>query len=162
MKWQKFTEISEVLSSIGIVITLIYLAIQSQQTTASIDANSRAAAASLEQSVLAAQINNPEIWARQYSADLSPDEKAYFHAWLLQFFGMRQLDWANYQSGALDAHSWEVNAHSIEIVLSNGNFRRWWENYGRATFDSSLAADVDARIARTAIVTENVMVTSFD
>jgi len=162
MKWEKISAIAEISSSIAILITLIYLAIQTQQTTAAIQANSRAATANLEDSVLSAQTNNPEIWVRSYSTDLHPEEKAYFHAWLVQFFRLRQLDWANYQSGALDARSWEANAQSIEFVLANPNFRRWWMNWGRDSMDPALAAHVDARIANTEVATELDMVSSFD
>lgn len=162
MKWERVSSVAEILSSVAIVATLIYLVVQTQQNTLATQANSRQATASLVMSALSTQTENPEIWVRQYEPDLRSEEKAYFHAWLVQFFVLRQLDWTNYRNGTLDEASWESNARSIEPVLANPTFRRWWRNFGRSQFDPSLVQYVDTRIKDSELNSDNPMVTSFD
>jgi hypothetical protein len=106
VNWTKLSAIAEILSSVAIVVTLIYLAIQTQQNTDTLQANGRQATAGLEMQLLLNQADHPEIWARQHLDNLTDTELAHINSWMVAFFRMRELDWLNYRNGVIGEEEW--------------------------------------------------------
>lgn len=60
MKIEKIAATSEIISSVAIVVTLIYLSIQTQQTNSALLANSRQTTMMADVELITTIINNPE------------------------------------------------------------------------------------------------------
>jgi hypothetical protein len=63
MKLEKIAPLAELISSVAIVVTLIYLAIQTQQTNNALLANSRQATLMADITLISTLITNPEFAA---------------------------------------------------------------------------------------------------
>jgi hypothetical protein len=162
MKLEKLAAIGEIVSSVAIVATLAYLAIQTRQNTAAIQANGRQATTGIEIQLLLSQTERPDMWARQTAPDLTDEEKAYFTAWMVAFFRLRELDWFNYQRGVLDDVQWQSYRSAIGSVLATERSRKWWDSFATAGFNQAFVADVYAKIAESPATTENNMLTPYD
>jgi uncharacterized membrane protein YkgB len=62
-RWTKLSAVSEIVSSIAILVTLGYLAIQIQQTNESLLADSRQATMTADVEIISALISNPEAFS---------------------------------------------------------------------------------------------------
>ncbi len=82
MNWTKWSAISEIGSSIAILVTLGYLAVQTQQSTIAINAESRTALWELQIGALDHLIQNPSIvtsWDQPES--LTDEQKVVLSNW---------------------------------------------------------------------------------
>lgn len=66
MNLTKLSAVTEIVSSIAIVITLIYLTVQTQQNTEALHANSRQATIAADIEFLTTLMDNPEIEVNVY------------------------------------------------------------------------------------------------
>ena len=127
MNWTKWSAISEIVSSIAIVVTLVYLAIQVQQSTVSLNAESRTNLYDIQWRVLDHQINKPEIRA-SFTQDepLTDEQKIVLNAFLFEFFGQREFMWLQYQSGIVDEQTMETLISDVVSFLDTPRIRDWW------------------------------------
>lgn len=110
MNWTKVSAIAEILSSIAILITLIYLSIQVQQNTASIISSSR-------QQTLNADMQLFRMIADYPEADLGTakrDGKEGVHQRMVDYALIRSREyiWLQHQDGMLDEET-------LDSYLSN-------------------------------------------
>ena len=106
--------VAEIVSSIAIVATLAYLAIQSQQTNSALLANSRAA-------TMTADVN---LMIAGFARDPDGERGGYFAA----FFRIREFAWFQYQNGVLDQATWESYIGPVpDMFRESSEVRSWWE-----------------------------------
>jgi hypothetical protein len=75
MNWAKLSGIAEILSSIAVLVTLVYLTIQIRQNTEALQANSRDAALENSTNALYLQVNEPELVLSRTKPHLSDTER---------------------------------------------------------------------------------------
>lgn len=160
MNWTKLSAVAELLSSVAIVVTLVYLAVQTRQNTEAIQANGRQTTASLEMELLLNQADHPEIWARQHLENLSDVELTHMNSWMVAFFRMRELDWFNYRNGVIGEDEWTSYRQSIHSVLSTDRARVWWSNMSR-NYSPGFAALVTETIKETPTIQTNNILDAF-
>ena len=121
-RWTKLSAISEIVSSVAVLVTLIYLAIQTQQTNEALIANSRQATMTADVEIVGALISNPEAFAnlRKPYSELTLAEQGQTANVLAGLLRIREFAWFQYKSGVLD----EVTLRSYLAPLA-----RWlkWE-----------------------------------
>ncbi len=102
--WAKFSAISEIVSSIAVVVTLIYLAIQTQQTNDALLASSREATMTADVEIIGAMIANPEAFANLHKphSELTLSEQQQTANVLAGLLRIREFAWFQYKSGVLD------------------------------------------------------------
>ena len=149
--WTKWSAIAEIASSIAIVSTLIYLAIQTQQNAGAILANSRNALISNEISINQQIIENPSIFAYRYKSDLTLEEQIQLEVWLIQLVRTREHQWLQYQDGLLDEQIWDAYANALPVILSFPIERAWWNQFKYSYFDNGFADAVDRLLEDTPI-----------
>ena len=159
MNWTKASAIAEITSSVAILATLLFLAIQTQQNSAAIQASVRDAGTT---DLLLSQMENPSIWAESHNLSYTDDQKVYFNAWLVAFFSVRESDWLNYQSGTLDERSWTGSLNAIRQVMSTPMFRVWWGNFAADVYDDEFRQLVEGIIAEGPPRTDNNILRTFD
>ena len=129
MRLDKVAAVAEIVSSIAIVITLAYLAIQSQQTNAALFATSRQATMNADVALIIANLD-PEIAAatdtsRPYS-ELTEVEARIASNFLAAFFRVREFAWIQYKSGILDKATWDSYiAPATRFLRRPGAHQAW-------------------------------------
>jgi len=107
-QWSKLSSIAEIISSIAIVITLVYLAIQTSQNTSAIQASSRQESLNNELWYLEIQINNPwMIRGTDEDKNLSKDQINQLRNMSIALFRMRENLFFQYKNGVIDKESWQ-------------------------------------------------------
>jgi hypothetical protein len=139
MKLEKLSAWSEIISSVAILITLIYLAIQTGQNAEQTRQNAEAIKASTRQQMLGTDMaflrdifNDPEITTLQYKPDLTDPEKAKVAAQYTMFLRQRENNWIQFQNGALDELTWNSMKSTINVIAHQPNFRIYWGNLTRS------------------------------
>lgn len=144
---------SQIVGSIAIVVSLVYLAAQVRQ-------NTRATQSATYQSVVSKSLEiltpmysedgNVELWLRATAAeaDLSPVEQMRFHFLMLAVF--RHFDNLHYQHkhGAIESEQWQGYAHLLDGYLALPGVAAWWAS-NSAGFSASFKRQVSASSSRT-------------
>ncbi len=118
MNWTMLSVIAEILSSAAVLVTLIYLAIQTRQNADAIQANTRQAILDADQQFIMAVMASPELDAIFFKPDLTDDEKVRLSTFLLTHVRVRENDWFQYQAGVLDHVSWgQKNSSSVDLAV---------------------------------------------
>ncbi|NIR50921.1 hypothetical protein GWN28_21770 [candidate division KSB1 bacterium] len=148
--WAKFSANSEIVSSIAVVVTLIYLAIQTQQTNEALLASSREATMTADVEIVSALISNPQAFANLHEprSELSLSEQPQTANVLVGLLRIREFAWFQYKNGVLD----ETTLRSYLAPLT-----RWlqWEgakptwNLFSQEIDPEFVAYVDQILADT-------------
>jgi len=129
MNWTKTSAIAEILSSIAILVTLVYLTIEIAQNKAILQANSRQAQQASDSESLSQVLDAPELWLNLSNPNMTDSEKVRLSAYLISFVVRRQTAWLQFQAGAIDEATWAGNQFGLLDVLSYSESRKWWSFY---------------------------------
>jgi hypothetical protein len=144
MKLEKLSAISELVSSIAIIATLVYLAIETRQNTLATQASVRQAMLAEDRELLFKAMEYPFI-ARNQVPDLASDEAYQAGAWILAFLRSRESFWLHYQNGTIDEETWLSYRAPILDLLSNDFPRVFWVARTRqGEFSDGFVAEVEA------------------
>ncbi len=128
MNWTKASAVAEILSSVAILITLLYLVIEIGQNTEALQATSRDASLEGDIQRLFQAVNTPEIWLNSVNPNMTDAEKVTQSAYLFTLYRLRERDWLQYQAGAMDAETWRSYQIGLIGNLQYSEVRKWW-NY---------------------------------
>ena len=145
MNWTKWASIAEIISSVAILVTLLYLAIQTEQNTDAINSQSR-------QSLAESAVFEQTIWM-QYpqlsrfivdsSIELTFEQKVQLDSMMLMSISRREFAYRQYQAGVLDENVWNQEAEIIALLLGTERTRSWWNAIGKSGFEADFAKVVD-------------------
>ncbi len=143
MNWTKASAVAEILSSVAILITLLYLVIEIGQNTEALEASSRQAALEGDVQHLYQGVATPELWQAYVKPNLTEVEKIRLSGYLFAFLRMRERDWLQYRLGALDEATWLTYQTGMLGTLHYEQVNKWWNNYGSSVFDPTFREHVD-------------------
>ncbi|MBL4709271.1 MAG: hypothetical protein JKY48_12620 [Flavobacteriales bacterium] len=131
MNWDAIGAVAESLGAIGVILTLIYLAMQIRQNT---ESSLTTAEVSFVNEFVAwharvtAQPELGEIWdAALENPDALSKEQARRFIWLLaEFFLIIEGQYKLYQKNRLTADSWQAKLNVIQGLLGNSLVEQWW------------------------------------
>lgn len=131
MNWDAIGAVAEVVGAIGVVITLVYLAIQIKQNTASLKSSTLQSMLEASAGLHDLCASDPELgrlflMGIESQANLSEDELPRFHFLMMAF--MRRLEAIYNQglSGQVPESDWSgVRGSAIEVIASPGA-GEWW------------------------------------
>ena len=149
--WPKWAAIAEITSSVAIVATLIYLAIQTDQNAGAILASSRNTMIASEIALNQQVVENPAIRLARFRTSHSPDELVQLETWLIQVVRSREHQWLQYQDELLDQSIWDAYLNALPVILSYPVERAWWDFVKYDYFDEGFVAEIDALLADTPI-----------
>ena len=144
MNWTKWSSIAEIVSSIAILMTLIYLTLEIRQNTDAIQADAREGAMQGDVEWLYRMVEDPglNILLNQRES-LTEAEATQLQAYLIAFMRLKEVNFLQYKTGVLDDETWATYQTSIvNGPLASRNGRTWWFNFGSALFDRELAARI--------------------
>lgn len=163
MDWNKASSIAEVLSSIAILVTLVYLAVEIQQGAEATRAQTRQAILDSDQQLLNMLVTNPELSLIWYKTELSDAEKTRLSYLLVTVVRMRESNWFQFKNGTLDDASWNTYSSTLVAVLSSPQTRHWWHNFGvERLFNAEFVSVVDQKLDGTPIFEESPHIVAFD
>ena len=126
--WAKWSAIAEILGAVAVVVTLLYLsaqtrylATQTQQNTAAIQASVRQAMLSEDRESLYKIIEYPFLGR---ACGLTEEQKVQTRAYLFAFLRMRENYWIQYRNGVLDESTWESYKQPLSSVVLDSEFGR--------------------------------------
>ena len=104
MKLERAAPIAEIVSSVAIVLTLIYLTVQTQQTNDALLANSRQGLLLADLTMIDTLVSNPEVVvnARRPPGELTEVEDGQVANTYAALLRSREFAWLQYQAGVLD------------------------------------------------------------
>jgi len=149
MNWTMLSALGDILGSAVVLITLIYLAIQTRQASKATQANTRQAMLAADQQPLQLIVDNPDLYLVRFKPKLTDEEKVRLGAYLVTFVRMRESYWLQYKNGVLDEATWGSYRTSIVPFLGAQKTRIWWQRYARDmnAFDPGFIALVDELLA---------------
>jgi hypothetical protein len=127
MNWEAVSAISELVGSGAILVTLIYLALQIRQNTASVQASTRQALLQEDQLFISRGMDDPELILLRFKPDLSDEEKVRVNTYLITFFRIRESNWLQYRSGVLDEATWASYRGAL-TAFASARVRAWLDS----------------------------------
>ena len=131
MKVEKVAALAEIMSSVAIVVTLIYLSVQTQQTKEALIANSRQTTLLADMSLISTAVSNPDVaeYAQRPIDELTLVEQGQVANVFAGMLRTREFAWLQYQSGVLDEPTFDVRRHYHRMPGFNAKdaFRRLFE-----------------------------------
>jgi hypothetical protein len=154
MNLENWAFFAEIVSSVAILATLGYLAIQTRQNSRALLANSRNTLISTDLAVLHQAIDNPTIGLSRYKTNHTPEELAQLESWLIGLIRTREHQWFQYRDGLLDKKVWEAYSTAIPYVLRFPIERAFWEYVKDGFFDREFVAEIDRRLSDMPMATD--------
>ncbi len=163
MNWTKASAVAEILSSVAILITLVYLVVEIQQNSEATQAETRQAILASDQQFLELLIDSPELNLITYKPDLSDEERIRLSYTLVTFVRMRENNWLQYENGTLDDVTWQAYQGSLLAVFSAPQSRAWWQYFGvERVFNSEFISLVDELLANQPVFDRSPHIAAFD
>ena len=158
MNWDAIGAIAELAGAVGVILSLVYLAMNIRQNTGQMERNERAARGAAYQDVL----SNLQTYLTPVSADAELSE--IFRRGLLdcrelteaEFFRfnwmvggyMTNLDNVYYQycDGVVSEARWQIMLNHVRYFARTPGFRDWWDQWDESTVDAEFVKIVRAEI----------------
>ena len=104
MKLEKIAAVAEIISSIAIVITLVYLSIQTRQTNETLLANSRQTTMMADVQIIGNAVSNPQAVANasKHLSELTQAESQQVGNMIAGLVRTREFSFHQYKNGILD------------------------------------------------------------
>lgn len=148
INWSEWTAIAEIISSVAILVTLIYLSIQTKQNTEATLASTRQTMITTDVDILHAVMENPTFYIKlQTDQELTPEEDTRLQSWLIMVIRTREYQWLQYKNGLLDKQSWETYLSGVRGNLSYPLSRSWWNKVAYNFFDHEFVDEVNKLLA---------------
>jgi len=150
VKLEKWSAVAEIVSSVAILLTLGYLAIQTSQNTQAIQASIRQAMLTDEREMLFKQMDYPFVSPINgyVGRELTREEQVQLDTWTLAFLRVRENQWLQYHNGVIDEATWNTYRYAIQVILSTEYGASFWElRSGRGEFDGGFVRDVNELLA---------------
>jgi hypothetical protein len=144
MNRSRFADIGEIVSSVAIVLTLIYLIVEIRQNTEALYAQSRQSVLAGSQTQLTGLMENPEIVTSiTKSGPLTAEENIRLNAFLQSALRTREFTWLQYQNGVVDEPAWRTEVAIIQFIFDSQRTRDWWAAVGRRVYAEEFSSFVD-------------------
>jgi len=144
--WVKWSAIAEIAGTAAVVVTLIYLVIQTQQNSEAIRSTARQSLMLADVDILLNRSADPDRLLLLCKSNATPEEDVKRMSELIALFRVREIAWLQYQAGVLDDETWVSYRTVISSALFSDYAMEWWED-STPNFDSSFVSFVDGYLA---------------
>jgi hypothetical protein len=129
MSLSDLASVSEIVGSIAILVTLIFLLFQMKQNTRAIEASSSQDAAETESNAIVQLLNHPDVAIALTKDELTDVEAVRVFAYLSLLLRAHEQYWRQYQLGVIDDVTLARYEGSLVAQLSFPSSRNWWSVY---------------------------------
>ncbi len=150
MDLETFSRIAGIVSSVAVVVSLIYVSVQVRQNTRALRATTYNSVTSNSVAILSPMYARPEFTEFLTRVQSDPDaatpaEKLRFHINLLAAFRHWDNLYYQFRNGTLEREMWESYDRTLTSWLANAAWRDWFR-HNSSFFSDSLRALVQERI----------------
>lgn len=147
MKLEKLSATAELVSSIAIVVTLVYLTVEVRQNTEALNAQSRQSVLTSAQTELFVSLEHPElVMALAKPEPLTTEENIEVDAFLTAALRAREFSWLQFRSRLIDEAQWNTELAVIRSIMSSPHARLWWNRLGRTYVSAEFSEFLDGVI----------------
>ena len=144
MKRKRRKDLIEAVGLIAIVVSLVFLVLETRQNTNALAAESRQSVLTGAQTELALIAENPNlVVSATKEGPLTAEEQVALGAWLAAAMRAREFSWLQYRDGTIGEEQWNTEVLVIRWTLDSKRSREWWMNVGRKTVNPTFADFVD-------------------
>lgn len=154
MTLDQWSNLAEIVSSLAVVATLLYLSIQIRQSNALAREQTREHMNEGGTSEVGAWISDPSLFEAFTKPEISQHEKIKLHAWLTMSLRHREYEWYAWKDGVIDSDQGQVYREIIPIVLGVERSRAWWSVNREAGFDPEFVSMVDELLQDCPLITD--------
>ncbi len=149
MSIQDLGAIGQLIGSVAVVASLIYLAVQVRQNTQGIRSSAHQHVVSANAAVTMTPAQNLDfaavLWKGAMSSkNLSEETQVAFNLWCWQYFAMIQATHQLFFAGAVDEGVWGRELQRAVGGLRVPGFKEWWEAGGRSQLSPDFVALVES------------------
>ena len=135
MTFEQYGVLAEIISSIAVIASLIYVARQLKQTTDAIHAQSRQAVKEGALSELFKVMDDPELNLLVTDKEqLTQLEQSKLNAYFFASLRAREFSWLQYKNGLIDEAQWQTELAVTKFFLDSKKIRIWWNKLGKNGF----------------------------
>jgi len=145
MTLEQWSVTAEIVSSIVIAVTLVYLVVQTRQNASAIQANSRHTMIATDVQVLMGHMTNPPL--AMFKTDASDGELMALEAYLVALVRTREHQWFQFRKGLLDKQAFEAYLTGLTANLRLRRTRKWWEHVKYSYFDKDFVDEVSPYVS---------------
>ena len=152
MNWEAISSIGEIIGATGVIVTLIYLAIQVRANTAATQASSRLdvsrdyrQVASITQDLTNARAFRNGL--RHYP-NIDYDQRILFSGVIGNETVFFQGVFAQYETGQLEHETYEAYLAWLASLIITPGGSAWWEDMARPVFMARMIVAVDERVSK--------------
>ena len=151
MNWEAIGAVGELLGSVTVLLTLIYLAIQTRSINKQSKAEARYAfveAMGEINMVIAQTESNASVWRRGLESleSLTRDERMQFLMYVGQYSNLWSVMHQLYDEKMLPERQWNIVRTDMASILSSNGGRWFWEQGGSMAFDEDFSSFVSKLI----------------
>jgi len=149
VNWDAVGAVGEIVGAIAVVLTLLYLSKQINQSNLSARAQTRATTMQLAQNELHLFIQDPTLFASWTKPELSIEERVKLNQWLIACCKQRESEGISHQDWIIDDETFHAYAGVTTVVLGTERTRRWWEvQKGHGAMDPGFVRFVDGMLEK--------------
>ena len=132
MNWEAISAITDTIGAVGVVVSLIYLAMQIRHNTKAMMAQSAREAVAAMRDFNQSMIDDPEIarifrMGAENLSSLNEDDRARFGHILFNFFKTAEELHYQYLQGTLDPEIWESWKGIVSLYATSPGFSEYWQ-----------------------------------
>jgi hypothetical protein len=138
---------TQIISSLAVLATVIYLAIEIKQNTVALRSQTHATLFEGSQAELMVAVHNPQIISDMLKDEVLA-EGAYVRlsAYLTAFLRAREFTWLQYRQGVVGEDVLDTERAIIRNTINVRRNRLWWQEVGRGAFGEKFVSFVDSLI----------------
>jgi len=125
MNWDAISAVSETVSSIAVIISLIYLAQQIRHSNKLSQSQTRTDLRQQAGAEVESLIQHPDIWLMFWKEELTDLERSRLHSFMLRALRFREYIWRQHKLGLLDKDTFETYILVVTQQLSSKRTRDW-------------------------------------
>lgn len=150
MTLEHWAYIGQIIASVAVIASLVYLAIQVRQSNELARAQTRQTMMQMGQHELHKIVDDPAIFALWVKEPIATEEKAKLHAWLIANMRQREYEWLENKRGTMDPELFKSYAGITPMILGTARTRSWWGVHGHShSFHPGFVEFVDSMLEQT-------------
>ena len=150
MTLEQLSYLAQIIGTIFIVASLVYVARQLHQNTEMLKSQSRQALLANDHKSLEGGIDHPELFeALAKPEPLSFQDQYRFNMMWIMNMRNREHEYFQYRAGVLDEAAWHSYREIIAISFDSERRRKWWTSIGNEFFDPEFKQMVNEIISDT-------------
>ena len=154
MDLENFARIAEIISSVAVVVSLIYVSVQVRQNTRALRATTYNAVTANSVAILAPMHTHPEfteylVRVQSDPESATPAEKLRFHITMLSAYRHWDNLYYQFRNGMLEPEMWQSYDRTMTSWLANPAWRDWFVR-NAACFSDNLQALIRQRVSASA------------